>query len=32
VATYSVTVSAAVNNSACDDVPGQARYGTCRAT
>ena len=32
VATYSVTVSTAVNNFACDDVPGQANYGTCRTT
>lgn len=32
VATVSVTVSAAVNNFACDDVPGQASYGTCHTT
>jgi serine/threonine protein kinase len=31
VATYSVTVSTAVNNFACDDVPGQSDYGTCQA-
>ena len=32
VATNSVTVSTAVNNFACDDVPRQAGYGTCRTT
>ena len=30
VATYSVTVSSANVNFACDDVQGQAGYGTCR--
>jgi serine/threonine protein kinase len=29
VADYSVTVSTAVNNFSCDDVPGQSDYGTC---
>jgi hypothetical protein len=29
VATYSVTVSTAVNNFACDDVPGQSGFGSC---
>ena len=32
VATYSVTVTTAVNNFACLDVPGQPNYGTCRTT
>jgi hypothetical protein len=32
VATYSVTVSTAVNNFSCDDVPGQADYGTCHTS
>ena len=32
VATYSGTVTSADNNFACDDVTGQAAYGTCRAT
>src|SRR5712691_3066536 len=32
VATYSVTVTTAVNNFTCDDVPGQPNYGTCRTT
>jgi hypothetical protein len=32
VATYSVTVTTAVNNFACFDVPGQPNYGTCRIT
>lgn len=30
VADYGVTVSTAVNNFECDDVPGQSNYGTCR--
>jgi hypothetical protein len=29
VATYSVTVSTAVSDFACDDVPDEAGYGTC---
>jgi hypothetical protein len=29
VATYSVTVSGAVNNFVCDDVSGQPSYGSC---
>jgi hypothetical protein len=32
VATYSGTVTSADNNFACDDVTGQAAYGTCRTT
>ncbi|HET7014729.1 MAG TPA: serine/threonine-protein kinase [Streptosporangiaceae bacterium] len=32
VATYSVTVTTAVNNFACFDVHGQPSYGTCRTT
>jgi hypothetical protein len=32
VATYSGTVTRANNNFACDDVSGQAAYGTCRTT
>jgi hypothetical protein len=32
VATYSVTVSTAVNNFACNDVPGRAGYGSCHTT
>lgn len=32
VATYSATVTTAVNHFACDDVPGQASYRTCHTT